>query len=216
METVRLWDQKYWFSPCYVIQEWGRITLLGNTQKIKRANEAWICAVAMICLSKIEPAEWWIQIPENDPPDVLAMKLLPHKDGLGNSLHEFQIEVFEISSHDKKESIEDSIKRKLGVKDYSGIHIIAFVRRLGFFDHNILATHIQNLKPKALSVSIMVREEENTNISFIQLFPGCIKFKHDWGLVCKTTNQRDFIELKRGTKIIKNDASTDDRLTLIP
>jgi hypothetical protein len=216
METVRPWNEKYWFSPCYVIQEWERINLLGNAQKIKRANEAWICAVAMICQSKIEHAEWWIQIPKNDPPDVLAMKLFPHKNGLGNSLHEFQVEVFEISSYDKQESIEDSIVRKLGIKDYSGMHVIAFVRRLGFFDHNILATHIQNLRPKALSISLIVREEENTNISFIQLFPDCLKFKHDWGLVCKTTDQRDFIEVKRETKVIKNDEITNDRLMLIP
>jgi len=35
---------------------------------------------------KKQPAEWWIQIPQNDPPDVLAMNLLEREDGKGQNL----------------------------------------------------------------------------------------------------------------------------------
>ena len=111
----------------------------------------------MLCHSKIEPAEWWIQIPQNDPPDVLAMKLVPHVKGLGNTMEQLQVEVFEISEHDT-EDIEKSIERKLGEKDYSGMTLIAFVRRKQVFAHEKVATYIQNLKPKALAIFLVANE----------------------------------------------------------
>jgi len=212
---VRPWNENIWFSPCYVISELAQTVQTRDKKKIKRHKEAWICAVAMICHSKLKPAEWWIQIPKNDPPDVLAMNLIPHENGLGQSISELRVEVFEISGHDK-ESIEKSIERKLGQNDYSGMTIIGFVRRMGIFDHESVATKIQKLKLKALCIFLIVSEENSTNFSLIQLFPECVKFKHDFGLFCKTTNQRDFIELTRGIRTKKSDATTNDILTLIP
>lgn len=212
---TRPWAENIWFSPCYVISELARTVQTRDKKKIKRHKEAWICAVAVICHSKLKPAEWWIQIPKNDPPDVLAMNLIPHKDSLGQNISQLEVEVFEVSAHDE-ESVEKSIERKLGEKDYSGMTIIGFVRRIGIFNHESVATCIQKLKPKALCIFLIVSEENNTNFSLVQLFPECVKFKHDFGLFCKTTDQRDFIELTRGTKIKKDDNTTNDVLTLIP
>lgn len=84
--THRTYSEKIWFSPRYVIQEWENIERSGDKKKIKRAREAWVCAVAMICRTKIEPTEWWIQIPKNDPPDVLAMRIVHHINGKGNTM----------------------------------------------------------------------------------------------------------------------------------
>lgn len=212
---TRPWAENIWFSPCYVIGELARIVATRDKKKIKRAKEAWICAVAMICHSKLKPAEWWIQIPKNDPPDILAMNFIPHEGGLGQSMSMLYVEVFEISEYDS-ESIEKSIERKLGMKDYSGMTLVAFVRRKEIFEHEKVATYIQQLKPKALCIFLIVSEENNANFSLVQIFPECVKFKHDFGLFCKTTNQRDFIELTRSTKIIKGDDTTNDIMTLIP
>lgn len=213
--VIRPYNENIWFSPCYVINELARTVATRDKKKIKRTKEAWICAVAMICHSKLKPAEWWIQIPQNDPPDVLAMNLIPHKDGLGQSMSMLYVEVFEISEHDN-ESIEKSIERKLGQKDYSGMTLIAFVRRKRIFEHEKVATYIQNLNPKALCIFLIVSEENNTNYSLVQLFPECVKFKHDFGLFCKNTKQRDFVDMMRGTKIKLDDATTTDLMTLIP
>jgi hypothetical protein len=212
---IRPWSENLWFSPRYVINELTQSIRSGNKKNIKRNKEAWICAVAIICHSKIRNEEWWIQVPQKDPPDVLAMKLVPNIKGSGENISLLLVEVFEISAHDK-ESIEKSIERKLGVKDYSGMTLIGFVRREGIFDHENVATYIQKLKPKVLCVILIVSEEKSTNFSYIQLFPECVKFKYDFGLFCKTTKQRDFIELRRGTKTKKDDAITNDKLTLIP
>lgn len=212
--NIRPWAENIWFSPCYVISQLVKTVQSKDKIKIKKHKEAWVCAVAMICHSKLKPAEWWIQIPKNDPPDVLAMNLILNKDGVGQNMSQLQVEVFEISEYDN-ESIEKSIQRKLGIKDYSGMTLIAFVRRRVIFEHEKVATYIQQLKPKALCIFLIVSEENNTNFSMIQLFPECVKFKHDYGLFCKTTNQRDFIELTRSTKIKKDDNTTNDILTLV-
>lgn len=212
---IRPYNENIWFSPCYVINELAITAQTGNKRRLDKNKEAWICAIAMICHSKIEPGEWWIQIPKNDPPDILTMKLIPHRDSLGNDMSLLQVEVFEISEYDK-ESVEKSIERKLDKKDYSGMTLIGFVRRMQFFEHERIATYIKTLKPKALCIFLIVREENNTNISFMSLYPQCIKFKCDFGLFCKTTNQRDFIELSRSTKARRDDNTTNDVLTLIP
>ena len=213
--STRPWAENIWFSPCYVISELARTVQTRDKKKIKRHKEAWICAVTIICHSKIKPVEWWIQIPKNDPPDVLAMSFIPTEDGKSQDIAVTPFEVFEISEYDK-ESVEKSIERKLGKKDYSKITLVGFARRIGIFEHERVATYIQQLKPKALCICLIVSEENNTNYSLIQLFPECVKFKHDFGLFCKTTNQRDFIELTRSTKIKKDDNTTNDILTLIP
>lgn len=213
--NTRPWAENIWFSPCYVINQLAKTIITGDKRKIKKHKEAWICAVAVICHSRLKPAEWWIQIPKNDPPDVLAMNLVPCEDGLGQDMSITPVEVFEISKY-SKESIEESIKKKLDKKDYSSMMLVAFVRRLDIFKHEEVSNYIQKLKPKALCIFLIVAEENNTHFSLIQLFPECVKFKHDWGLFCKTTNQRDFIELTRSTKIKKEDNTTDDILTLIP
>lgn len=213
--NIRPWAENIWFSPCYVINQLARTVQSKDKIKIKKHKEVWVCAVAMICHSKLKPAEWWIQIPKNDPPDVLAMNLILDKNNVGQNMSQLQVEVFEISEHDN-ESIEKSIQRKLGNKDYSGMTLIAFVGRRRIFEHEKVATYIQQLKPKALCIFLIVSEENNTNFSLIQLFPECVKFKHDFGLFCKTTNQRDFIELTRSMKIRKDDNTTNDILTLVP
>lgn len=215
--VTRPYQENIWFSPPRVIQEWAKIEASGDKKKIKRAREAWVCAVAMLCHSKIEPAEWWIQIPKNDPPDVLAMKLVPRIDGLGNTMEQLKVEIFEISEHDS-ENIEKSIERKLGEKDYSGMTLIAFVRRKQVFAHEAVADYIQKLKPKALAIFLLVNEQlSGTNFSFIGIFPQVLKYQCDWGVMGKATKQNDFITISRSTKIPETTTDhTTDFVTLIP
>jgi hypothetical protein len=73
------------------------------------------------------------------------------------------------------------------------------------------------LNPNVLALNLIVFEEmKSTNVTFIQLFPEVVKFKADFGQFCKTTKQRDFIEIRRGMKTEKDDATTTDWLTMIP
>lgn len=219
--THRPYNEKIWFSPCYVINELTRSVISRNQKLIDKNKEAWICAVSLLCRSKAEPAEWWIQIPKKDPPDVLAMNLITNKNGLSNNMSILPVEVFEISEHDK-ETIQQSIERKLmginglKIKDYSDTMVVGFVRRKEFFDHKVVSDYIKKVNHKAGAVYLIVSEENSTNFSFIGLFPDCFKYKCDWGAMCKTTTQKDFIEMERGIKIKKFNNTTNDILTLIP
>lgn len=214
--TKRPWSDKIWFSPCYIIDELSRAVMEGDKKAIDRMKEAWICAMVMIYRAKSEKTEYWIQLPPRDPPDVLAMKLVPTEDGTGNQLSESKVEVFELSDFDQ-EPIEASIERKLRDKDYSGMMVIGFVRRLGGFNHVDVANHIQKLKPKAGSVSLLVQEDAGTTkISLIQLYPELLKAKFDFAEYCMTCGQRDFVDMYRGTKARREDSYTNDRMTVVP
>ncbi len=214
---IRPWSENIWFSPAYVIEELAKGITRKSKNKLKRLKEAWICAVAIICWAKNESTEWWIQVPRIDPPDVLAMKFVPTEGGKGQDISELKVEVFELREFDDKEAIEESVARKLEGKDYLGMTVVGFVRRLGSFDHVRAAQYIQDLKPKAGSVSLIVFEDKNsTMISYIQLFPVTIKFKVDFGAYCKMAGQKDFIEVRRGTRLQREDSITTDWLTLIP
>jgi hypothetical protein len=216
---IRPYSDKNWFSPCRVIKEWANIESSGDKKKIKRAREAWVCAVALLCHSKIEPAEWWIQVPKNDPPDVLAMKLIPHKKGLGNTMSPLPVEVFEISEYDT-ESIKQSIERKLKNKDYSGVTLIGFVRRNQIFMHEKIGEYIKKSKPKIHHMLLLVNEQKTgTNFSLIHIFPDGDVFKTvcDWGVMCKTTKQVDFVTASKSTKVPEKIVDyTKDLITLIP
>ena len=94
--------------------------------------------------------------------------------------------------------------------------IIAFVRRESIFSHEEIADYIQKLKPKALAIFLLVNEQANgTNFSFISIFPQVLKYQCDWGLMCKMTNQNDFITVSRSTKIPEfTTVQTTDIMTL--
>lgn len=57
---TRPWAENIWFLPCYVISELANTVRTGDRLKIKKHKEAWICAITMICRTKLKPAEWWI------------------------------------------------------------------------------------------------------------------------------------------------------------
>lgn len=214
--AIRPWSEKIWFSPSYIISELASAMASGDTNRIKRMKEAWIGAVAFICWSAMEPNEWWIQIPRQDPPDLLAMRLIPTEDGLGQQLSQLSVEVFEISEHDA-EPVEKSIERKLNGKDYSGMMVIGFVKREGVLDHEKIARRLKALNPMAGSVCLLVSEGTGgTSRSFIQLFPDVQKVTADFGAFCKTTSQKDFIDMRRGTKTVLDDSTTTDWLTMVP
>lgn len=176
----------------------------------------------MLCRTKAEPTQWWIQIPKSDPPDVLAMNLISTENGNGNYMSILPVEVFEISENNC-ETIEKSIERKLvgdnglKIKDYSKTMVVGFVRRKQIFNHEIVSDYIKNLNHKASAVYLIVNEENSTNFSFIGIFPDCFKYNCDWGAMCKNINQNDYIEMERASKTKPHVTKyTNDILTLVP
>ena len=217
MNIIKPWNENVWFSPCYVINEWAKQASLGNS-RIKKYEEAWVCAVALICHSKIVPAEWWIQVPKIDPPDVMGMNIVITDDGMSQNIQEVPLEIFEIRDY-QKESLEESIIRKLGKKDYTGMMLVGFVRRQGVYDMKVVSENIKKIYPKALMICLIIIEDPTvkTNITFTQVFPELVMFRQDFGNYCRNIAQNDFLVMRRSTKIVNGDTSTTtDTYTLIP
>lgn len=211
------WNESMWFSPCYVIRELEREVVSGTDvmdRKLQKLREAWVCAVALISYSKLNPLEWWMQIPKDDPPDVLAMWLTPYP-AKGQTISYSQFEVFEISEFDK-EPIEISIIRKLGNKDYSNMIMVGYVRRSGFYDFDHIAREIRKTSPKVVAMFLVIFEQKLPHCTLVELLPDTFKIREDYKNYCKNSEQRDFITLKRGMTNHRDDSLTNDTFTIIP
>lgn len=207
------YSEDRWFSPKYIIESLFRANGKADSQTIKHLKEAWIAAVALIGRSVAQKGagennEWWIQIPKNDPPDVLGAQLSPLKEGSAPSLSVLPIEVFEISEH-SIESVFTSIKRKLDGKDYSGMLVVGFIKRASAFQIDILAKRIADLKPKLGALHLIFAESPSakTERQIMSLYPPeqVFKYPFDFGVICKQSQQQDFIDLSRSTKLKKKE-----------
>jgi len=214
---VRPWSDKIWFSPRFIVDYLAKAGGKANKEQMKRLKEAWICAVGIICRAEKEATEWWIQLPKQDPPDVLAMKLVPTADGTSQDISQLQVEVFELSQHDA-EPVSDSIKRKLTHQDYSGYVVIGFLMRASLFDLQAIAKEVNDMSPKVGSLNLLIFEhpEARAVVTFVQLYPTLIKVKVDFGKYCRESKQDDFIDVKRSTILSTHTDSTTDALTVVP
>lgn len=209
------WDEKVWFSPYYVIDQLSKITRTGDEKKIKRAKEAWVCAVAMICHAQARPAEWWIQLPLSDPPDVLAMNITPSNNGTSQDMGVIEVEVFEVSERDQ-EDIEVSLIRKLGNKDYSDMALIGFIRREAIIDHEVISKKLRKIKPKAKVIFFLACEDVFPNYALIQVYPVPFKIACNIGVYLLANAQKSFVVMSRGVKIKKTDLTAEEISALIP
>lgn len=223
MNTIP-WSKDRWFSPKFAIEELSRAAARGETpEKYKRYQEAWVCGVALTCFSDANNEDWWIQIPEKDPPDVLAMRVIPHIEGKGQTMLQAKLEVFEISAHDK-ETVFESIVRKIGVHDYLGMTLIAFLRRPSIFDNQKLADDLIKLNPKADKIIVLASELDTfgnkpgpTEFSVIEVFPAYQKIRFDFAKIWKNRTQFDFTDATRSTKMpVQPVSTTIDRVIFVP
>lgn len=126
------WDPNVWFSPRYAIEYFWEIANSEGersitSRKYQKEREAWIVAVALLAIIVDTGTFWWLQIPKDDPPDVLCMTMTSEK-GL-NVLNEQHVEVMEITEYSNL-AIADEILRKLSRKSYPKNYVlIVYLRR---------------------------------------------------------------------------------------
>lgn len=111
-----------WFSPRFAIHLlWALKDRLGEivitTNNYKKEREAWVVASALLGIIRMTNALWWLQIPEEDPPDILAMTVTPNENEGWNYVNYRKVEVMEITKHTNK-AITDEILDKIGDKFY--------------------------------------------------------------------------------------------------
>jgi hypothetical protein len=211
------WSDKIWFSPKFIIDFLAQAGGKANKEQMKRLKEAWICAVSMICRAQVERAEYWLQLPRRDPPDILAMKLVPTPNGTDKDISRLKVEVFELSQHDS-EPIAESIKRKLKNQDYAGFVVIGFLMRASPIDYAGLTEAIRKASPKVGALSLLVHErlDGSTVMTYIQLYPKFAKVKFDFGKYCKESRQDDYIVLRRSGTLRTDTDSRNGSPTVVP
>lgn len=122
MKTNTVFSTNVWFSPRFpILLFWSLREKIGDTilksNKFKKEREAWPTAAALLGIIKITNKLWWVQVPEDDPPDMYVMTLTQIKKNNMNSVDYRNIEVMEINKLSIK-SIENEIIDKLKDKFY--------------------------------------------------------------------------------------------------
>ena len=184
-----------WFAPWYVIDS---LKKSAGTKNIQGHTEMWIAAMYAICRSTQDGSIWWVQFDKRNPPDARIMRKIDKTD----SLEITDIECFELSTHDKKESLIESIKRKLiknnAPRQYGkNTAVVGFVRRSSIIDASYTEL-IKNLNPNCGSLVLIVDEKnEVTTRSCIQLFPDYMKVTFDFKANGRKDTQNPLMTTRR-------------------
>lgn len=180
-----MYSENNWFAPWYVIDSLKKSARTKNRQG---HTEMWIAAMYAICRSTQDGSTWWVQFDKRNPPDARIMRKIDETD----SLEIMDIECFELSEHDKNESLIEAIKRKLtknnAPRQYGeNTAIVGFLRRSLIIDASI-TEHIKNINPNCGSLVLVVDEKIGiTTRSCVQLFPNYVKVTFDF----KTSGRKD-------------------------
>src|SRR5690242_17404107 len=98
------WNANIWFSPCYAIYNFRELVKrIGVTKAFnkKRELEAYITGITLLGANRSTQKHWWLQIPQNDPPDSLAATVGVNEDNVG-VLDIQEVEVFRIEDYVKE------------------------------------------------------------------------------------------------------------------
>lgn len=128
------YDPNRWFSLRFAVHHFWRLRkVYGDSvitsNKYQKEREAWTVAVALLGITKLTSEWWWVQIPIEDPPDILAMTLTPDDNKNWNYVNFRNVEVMEITKYSKRDIINeilDKIKDKFYGKDTG---LIVYLRR---------------------------------------------------------------------------------------
>lgn len=188
-------SENNWFAPWYVMDSLKKSV---GTKDVQGHTEMWIAAVYAICRSTQDDMEWWVQFDKRNPPDARIMKKVEETD----SLEIIDVECFEISQHDKNESVKQSIRRKLiknGAPRQYGKNtaIVGFTMRPSLIDSHY-AEDIKSLNPGCGSLTLIVDEQKGMTVrSCIQLLPNYQKVDFDFKAKGKKGTQNPLLTTHR-------------------
>ena len=195
-----------WYTPCYALKEiheiMGKNNIGFNDRRFQKCRELWIASIAIIGYSKISGKNFWLQVPSEDPPDVLATRW--EDNGKGGEIQIVQqVEIFEITQYDKHgidEIIINKLKNKAYPKDYV---LIGYIRRDEGINPTMIYRKIKLINPNIGGILLLGGSMENTKrLILTQIFPEPTPhFDFEVEEECKHSNQLGpVIRIKRGTK----------------
>lgn len=203
------YDPNVWFSLRFGVyllwrlrEKYGENVI--NSNKYQKERESWIVAVTLLGISKITNETWWIQVPLEDPPDMLAMKLTPDEDERWNYLNYRKVEVMEITKHSSGD-IVNAILTKLKGKSYEKeTGLIVYLRRdMNINDMRQLSEQIKDKIKTVSDIWLVGNTKPNTNdfIAF-SIFPDVevIRYNLDEELAKIMPGDTINVSRKKGTQ----------------
>lgn len=211
------YDHNIWFNPKFAIhvlwrlrERFGQVVI--NSNRFQKEREAWAVATALLGIMKLSDytAQWWLQIPEQDPPDIYAMTLTTMDENHSN-MNLRLVEVMEVTTYTNSDLISE-ILTKLKNKSYQKeTCLLVHLRR--DIDIDDMRELSENLKKEIIGVSDVwvlgsISLETNDFILF-SLYPdvNLIRFNIDEELPKQPPVNTLQVERGKGTghEVIKSD-----------
>lgn len=140
-------DAKFWYSPCFVLECIRQIEvvnrdLLKSLSKAerKRMQEARWGAYFLLGQTCLNHLEYWMQLPVNDPPDLISYSL--PKIGNRTRRHLQDVELVEFNYHSNEDLASHIYETKLKNKKKFATNILVVMQRR--YEENSIAVS-QNL-----------------------------------------------------------------------
>lgn len=201
-------DKEYWYNPWWAIVNFKKLVKDIGVKKAfdkKKELEAYITAIVLLVVNYSKGEPWWLQIPDEDPPDALAGFWGVNKDKKGSLVMQ-DVEVFRIEPF-KKESISKATIRKLQEKAYpKKTVLIGLINREEDIDVKYIANDLKDEVIKVSSIWLLgsISDVGYKDYFVAQIFPNpkmyivniekeCERLKK-YGLLMRTRfSLKDFI-----------------------
>lgn len=130
------YDSSVWFSPRYAITNLFALIksegdIVKQSNDYQKEREAWVVGITLLGIRKIYGELWWLQIPVEDPPDILAMTLAADKNKNQNTLVRRLVEAMEFTDYSRGTLVEE-VLRKLKNKAYQRETVLVIYLRKNF------------------------------------------------------------------------------------
>lgn len=186
----------------------------GNILKLsKKDRERYSVSIVGMALKDDSHLDWWMHMPDQDPPDGLVMILNEDQPG---AYRGYMREIEVVEHRDEPEKIFDTIRNKMVENTYeSNTILVCLVLTPSAYDFRSLATKLAEIPSTLkhvfvvftgilLTGTIPTREEVQTSYTMVQLLPI---FEH--GTVDSRPHLTDFMDrYKKGqeSRIIEGNA----------
>lgn len=171
---------KQWDHPVKGLLKCSKALKNGLLKASKKERELYCVVLTALALKEDSESEWWVNVPQSDPPDGLVMTIVEE----GPSIFKGYLRELEVLEHRKSpELLFDGIKGKMQEKSYTpDTVLVCLLLTQGVYNLQLLAKKLQSISSfighvflifagASFKKSIGSKKEEGLNISMVQLLP---------------------------------------------
>lgn len=190
-----------YFSPCFQLQRFvGLQQKHGEeafrSRKFQAEREAWIAAVFLLGYRQLSQQDWWLQQPDEDPPDIIAVAI---SDGAhGRKVERVNVEIFEYEHHTRADDLAGAITKKLARKAYPrDYRLVCYVHghEKEPFTPIEVTEKIKATNPRIGEIWVVtsILTDDPEDYVVVRVYPDAIGYAVDYERVCEETTQMEMI-----------------------